>query len=123
MDRLLLAVVVSLLGACDRAAPPDTAFRAVDDGRVERGRVLMAHYQCGRCHAVPGVPAAAMPAAPTLLAFGRRSYIAGRLANGPANLQRWLQDPAAAVPGATMPRLGVSPTDARDIAAYLLSLE
>ena len=83
----------------------------------------MGHYQCGSCHAVPDVPAAAITAAPTLEHFGRRSYIAGQLPNSPETLQRWLLDPPAAVPGATMPRLGLSAQDARDIAAHLLSLE
>jgi cytochrome c len=119
----IAAAALALLAACDRPAAPDTAWRTVDGGRVDRGRALMTHYQCGSCHAVPDVPAAATATAPTLHAFGRRSYIAGQLPNGPDTLQRWLLDPPNAVPGATMPQLGLSPQDARDVAAYLLSLE
>lgn len=86
----------------------------------QRGRQLMAHYQCGRCHVATEVPAAAGRIGPPLDGFGQRSYIAGELPNTPDNLVRWLRDPQAAVPGAAMPRMGLSEADARDVAAYLL---
>src|SRR5687767_11130284 len=102
-----LALVPALLAGagCGPAAPVDQRFRSVPGGDPQRGRELMSQYQCGSCHAVPGVPGAAATAAPTLEGFGRRSYIAGKLPNGPLMLQRWLQDPPATVAGATMPRL------------------
>jgi cytochrome c len=56
-------------------------------------------------------------------AFGRRSYIAGHLPNRPDTLAQWIVAPAALVPGTAMPAMGVSPQDARDMAAYLLALE
>jgi cytochrome c2 len=87
---------------------------------IERGRALMAQYQCGRCHRAADVPGADGAAAPPLDDFGRRSYVAGTLPNLPGPLQRYLLDPAAAVPGTTMPDLGLQPADARDIAGYLL---
>jgi len=88
-------------------------------GDVERGRALMAQYQCGRCHAIPGVAGARGRLAVPLDAFGARSYIAGRIPNGRAALVRWIVDPAALVPGTLMPNLGVSATEAHDIATYL----
>jgi cytochrome c1 len=54
--------------------------------------------------------------------FARRAYIAGQLANQPDNLIRWLQDPQAVEPGTAMPKLGVVPQVARDMAAYLYTL-
>jgi cytochrome c2 len=42
--------------------------------------------------------------------------------NTDAQLQRWLVDPPALVPGTAMPAMGVTPADARDLAAYLRSL-
>jgi cytochrome c len=110
------------LGGCSDAEAPGSAYRTVPDGDPARGRVLMARYQCGRCHAVPGAPSASVTTGPSLDGFGRRSYIAGRVPNTPQTLQRWLQSPSAVVPGTAMPALGVSPADARDLAAYLLSL-
>jgi cytochrome c len=89
---------------------------------AERGRRLAERYHCGACHVIPGVPAARGRTAVSLAGFGRRSYIAGRLPNEPRLLERWLIDPAALVPGTAMPAMGVSPADARDMAAYLRSL-
>ncbi len=60
---------------------------------------------------------------PSLAGFGRRPYIAGTLQNDGANLVRWIRDPQAIEPGTVMPRLGVSETEARDIAAHLTALQ
>lgn len=60
---------------------------------------------------------------PTLEAFGRRSYIAGRIPNQGDNLARWIVEPSALVFDTTMPSMGVSPAQARDMAAYLGSLK
>lgn len=84
---------------------------------------MLAQYQCGSCHAIPGVPIAQAAVGPPLTSFGRRSYIAGHLPNRPDMLTHWIVAPAALVPGTTMPAMGVSPADARDMAAYLLALE
>lgn len=91
-------------------------------GDAERGRKLLAQYQCGSCHTIPGVAAAAGTRASTLQSFGLRSYIAGRVANRPESLARWIAQPHALVPGTPMPSMGVSAEDARDMAAYLLEL-
>ena len=119
----VLLLVAVLCAGCEPEVPLQQRLRQVDNADRDRGRTLMTHYQCGSCHATPGVPSAPAPVAPSLEGFGRRSYIAGRLPNDPATLQRWLQDPPALVPGTTMPRLGVTPADARDMAGYLLALE
>lgn len=91
-------------------------------GDPDRGAKLIAQYGCGSCHEVPGVNGANGLVGPPLTAFGKRSYIAGQLPNNAANLQRWIEDPQAVEPGTAMPNLGVTSIDARDIAAYLLSL-
>lgn len=88
-----------------------------------RGQQLLAQYQCGSCHAIPGVPAASGKLGPTLQAFGKRSYIAGQIPNRPDALIRWIVEPASLVPGTIMPSMGVSVADARAMAAYLGTLE
>lgn len=115
------AVVFATLGLRVRAPvvppPPD-----VPGGDVHRGRVAIQRYGCGACHIIPGVAGANSPAGPPLIQFGGRSVVGGRLPNTPANLIAWLQNPQAIAPGSAMPNLGVTEADARDIAAYLLSL-
>lgn len=107
------AVLAALVAACGGAHADS----------VERGRRLLAQYQCGSCHGIPGVPSAGGKLASSLEGFGRRSYIAGRIANRQDNLARWIEQPKAFVADTAMPSMGVSPADAREMAAYLLELK
>ena len=91
-------------------------------GEPERGRALMARYGCGSCHAIPGVRGARGVAGPPLLRFAQRTYIAGQRRNTPRNLVAWLQHPQHVEPGTEMPEMGVTPVDARDMAAFLYTL-
>lgn len=89
----------------------------------QRGRALLWQYQCGTCHAIPGVPASRGQLGPSLADWGSRSYIAGRLPNRPDVLVRWIVQPQALVPATPMPSMGVTPEDAEAMAAYLFSLQ
>jgi nucleoside-diphosphate-sugar epimerase len=60
---------------------------------------------------------------PPLGDIKERVYIAGRLTNTPEHLIDWIVDPRVADPKTAMPATGVSKSEARDIAAYLLSLQ
>jgi cytochrome c len=93
--------------------------RLTGDPADRHARELLARHHCGTCHVIPGVPAAQGRVAASLDAFGRRSYIAGRIPSGDEQLARWLVDPQALVPGTPMPAMGVSAGDARVMAAYL----
>ena len=108
--RIVAGLVASGLGAAACAAD------------AERGRRLLAQYQCGSCHVIPGVASATGRSAPPLAAFGKRSYIAGQAPNEGDALVRWIIKPTALVPQATMPAMGAGPVDARDMAAYLQRL-
>jgi cytochrome c len=114
-----MAFAVIAVGGCDNRFAADVGTGI----SVERGKRLVDQYQCGSCHAIPGIPAARGTAGPPLDAFGRRSYIAGHIPNKPELLAKWLVDPRAMIPSTTMPSMGVSPNDARDMAAYLHSLQ
>lgn len=121
---LLLIAAGWLASACQPGSDdPAAALTTVPGADLERGRRLMSHYQCGSCHRIDGEFAAQGQLGPPLGGFGRRSYIAGELPNTAALMQQWLLDPPALLPGTTMPRLGLSAADARDIAGYLLSLK
>lgn len=116
----LLCACAAVLAGCDSdlPAPPQVA-----GGDVARGRLLLAQYQCGSCHRIPGVDSAVGMTGPGLDSFGRRSYVAGFLPNYPDALVRWIVDPPAVKPGTAMPAMGVSAEDARHMAAYLYSLK
>ena len=109
---------LALLAGCGEHEAP----KQVDAGDPAQGQRLMAQYQCAACHTIPEVPGPAGNAGPPLEQFGRRSYIAGGIPNTPQNLTRWLDNPQAMKPGTAMPDLGVSPEEARHMAAYLLTL-
>jgi cytochrome c1 len=55
--------------------------------------------------------------------FSRRTYIAGELPNKPENLVRWVTSPQSVEPHTAMPNLGLTTQQARDVAAYLYTLE
>lgn len=99
-----------------QTAPPS---RPAD---IERGRLALTQFACHACHMIPDITGSEVFVGPPLDAFGKRKYIAGVLPNGNDNLQRWIRDPHAITPNTAMPTLGVGERDARDMAAYLLSL-
>ncbi len=131
--RWSLALVAVALGALAAACgqtylvqpavqSPSGVARQVPGGDAARGKEAIVRYGCGACHTIPGVSGATALVAPSLADFGERAYIAGWVPNTPDNLVRWVQDPPAMKPGTPMPNLGVTPADARDIAAYLYTL-
>lgn len=78
---------------------------------------------CGACHIIPGVRNARGLAGPPLDHMGKRIFIAGMLRNTRANMARWLLAPQSIVPGNAMPQMGLTEPEARDIAAYLATLQ
>ncbi|MGW9063557.1 c-type cytochrome [Achromobacter animicus] len=110
----------------DDGQPPEkpqaNAQVAARVGDARAGRDALQQYLCVTCHAIPGVPGAWNYVGPSLDQMGERPYIAGVLPNTPANMERWLRNPPAVKPGTAMPDLGVSEQDARDIAAFLRTL-
>jgi putative membrane protein len=109
-----------MLGGCDLAesTPKEATF-----GNAARGAELIKQNGCGGCHIIPGIRRADGLVGPPLNHMGKRVYIAGLLRNTPANMIRWLRDPQGVVPGNAMPDMGLSEDQARDIAAYLSTLE
>lgn len=114
--KLLIAVLICLTQTGCSAADART-------DEVERGRRLLAQYQCGSCHSIPGVDSARGSVAQPLAQWRRRSYIAGRIPNHRGPLAQWIVSPQSLVPGTAMPSMGVSQADAVAMAAYLFTLE
>jgi putative membrane protein len=110
------SALLLLLTACGPVTPPEP--KAID-GDPARGRRAIAAYGCGACHVVPGVPGARGRVGPSLAGLADRPYVAGRLVNVTPSLVDWVRHPRRIDPQTIMPDLGVTETDARDIAAFL----
>jgi cytochrome c2 len=95
---------------------------ALTGGIVARGETAFEAYGCGACHAVRGVPQATGKVGPPLDGVGGRAILAGRLANNPDNMMRWIRDPRGVDPQTAMPPLGLTRAQARDISAFLYTL-
>ena len=104
-----------------RTAAPAVAPRLLGDAK--RGRLALTQYACSACHTIPGITGSSPQVGPPLTGLARRSLIAGKLANTPDNLVRWLRHPQAVKPLTAMPDLGVTEEHARDMAAYLATLQ
>ena len=88
-------------------------------GDPRRGAALFIQYGCGSCHSLAAVRTAVGNVGPPLDGIATRVFVAGKLANNPENMERWIRDPQHVSPGTAMPNLGVGEQDARDITAFL----
>jgi cytochrome c1 len=116
--RAAAAAAALLMTACEPAPPQPVRYT----GDVAAGRAALQARDCGVCHRIPGVRGADGRVGPPLAEFGKRIYVAGRFPNTEPILMRWIMDPPALERTTAMPALGVSEQEARDMAAYLLSL-
>lgn len=115
----LVMTLVALTG-CENE--PSTRWQ-VAGGDVESGARMIEFYGCGSCHHIPGINGADGVVGPPLDFWGRRGLIAGTLPNNPDNLIRWIMDPHTIEPGTAMPDVGATEAEARDMAAYLFTLD
>lgn len=119
IGRIVLLGTLGALAACGQAASPH--WPVVGD--TAQGKVWAGRMGCGSCHYIPGVQNADGLVGPPLTHFARRTIVAGVLANTPPNLVHWIKEPQAVVPGNAMPTQGLTEAQARDIAAYLYTLD
>lgn len=92
-------------------------------GDARRGAKALYQYACNACHTIPGVTGSSPQVGPSLAGMARRAMIGGRLANTPDNMVRWLRRTHEVDPRTAMPEMGLAEQDARDIAAYLATLD
>lgn len=119
--RTALAGLACALCGCELGQSP-RGYSLREIGNAQHGRELIASYGCGACHTVPGVRSARGMVGPPLYFFAQRTMIAGQLPNTPENLTHWIEHPRQIEPKTAMPELGVSASEAYDIAAYLYTL-
>jgi len=105
--------------------PPGTSSHASGSaqGDVAAGRRATERHLCATCHVIPGIVGANHHVGPPLAGVGRRAFIAGVLPNTRENMVRWLLQPQQVDPLSAMPAMGMSEQDARDIAAFLATLD
>ena len=106
----LIAATALLLAGCGGGTPSPK----------ENGRLLLQQFGCGECHAIPGVANARGTSGPSLARVHERAYLGGVLPNTPANMAQWIRDPRRFDPRTTMPAMGVTEGQARDMVEYLM---
>ncbi|MGH9406431.1 MAG: c-type cytochrome [Terriglobia bacterium] len=99
-----------------------TAAVQATGGNPAKGKADLVRYGCASCHSIPGVEGANGLVGPPLAGLRRRVYISVR-PHTPDNLMWWIEHPHQVNPKAAMPNTGVTPSDARYIAAYLYALK
>jgi cytochrome c2 len=116
-SHILTSLLALLFVACNRERGPSIS----DD--PTRGKEAIQRYGCNSCHNIPGVPGPKGMVGPPLDRMATRRFIAGKLPNNPQTMIQWLQNPPAFDAQSAMPNLGVTPSDSRDITAYLYTLK
>ncbi|HEX7705242.1 MAG TPA: cytochrome C [Thermoanaerobaculia bacterium] len=123
MRLLLLLVSFVLVSACGGGR----LYLEPEPGRGDaaRGKELAVLHECYDCHIIPGIDRKPGPGVPSSLAgLARRDRIvAKQVENTRDNLETYLQYPKKVAPRSLMPGLGDRPEAARDIAAYLVTLD
>lgn len=104
---------VNIMAESESAASPET------------GRALVASgaYGCQACHTIPGIRWPQGVVGPPLAGFALRPFIAGQLRNDRDTLAAFLHNPPALIPQTGMPNLGLALGQARQIAAFLHTLD
>jgi len=137
MPRLALTaadardIAAAIVPREEPAAPADVMKASERAGAdMGAGRKLLEMKGCGSCHAFTGVAplAASTPPAMDPKAFAKAYALApdlrtSRARSTPAKLVAWLLDPIAVKADSAMPKIPLTRSEARDIAAYLLAAE
>ncbi|AEG51018.1 cytochrome c class I [Sphingobium chlorophenolicum L-1] len=122
---LLAAGAIAGVGSLILLNDPDKGVAAAEvltGGIVARGKIAIERRQCAACHVIPGIAGAKGQVGPSLDGVASRRTIAGLLRNDADGMILWLRHPQAVAPGNAMPDMGLTDREARDIAAYLYSL-
>src|SRR5687767_12581653 len=86
-------------------------------------RQLITQYGCNVCHVIPGIEGVQGSLGPSLAGVASRPTLSeGAVPNSPANLARFIREPASLNPQTSMPPIGITDAEAETIAAYLLTL-
>lgn len=121
--RSVLVLALAAAGTGCIGGNTEPGYRTATGGDPERGAEAVRVFGCGACHRVPGIRQARGVVGPSLDEFARRTFIAGEFPNNSDNLMLWVMNPPSLSPRTAMPALGVSEAQARDLAAFLYTLD
>ncbi len=114
---MLLALLAT---ACaDKGGGP----REIAGADPARGLEVAERVGCAACHRSPGVEWPSGAAGPSLEGFGGSPLIAGRFPNQPDRLAQWVRNAPSMAPETGMPAMPITEAEARDVAAWLYTLE
>ncbi len=117
---ILLVPVLACMTACaDKREQP----RDLTGANAAAGLAVIERVGCAACHRIPGVDWPSGTVGGSLGGFADRSMIAGRFPNQPQTLAVWVRDAPSMSPATGMPAMPITPAEARDVAAYLYTLE
>jgi sulfur-oxidizing protein SoxX len=119
-SALLTAALCCSLSACaDNADAP----RSLSQADPAQGLKLIERHGCAACHVIPNIPWPQGRTGGSLDGIGGRPMIAGRLPNQPDMMTRFVRDAPSLLPDTGMPAMPLTEAEARDVAAYLYSLD
>jgi cytochrome c len=125
MNRAAIAALLILV-ACHPAEKkaPAPQQPQTPTANPQRGATLAAQYGCNVCHTVPGVDGPQGTLGPSLAKIGSQGTIAAGAVPVSADvLSRYIRNPQSVNQESAMPPVDMPEPDARDLAAYLLTLK
>ena len=121
--RSSLILVVPMLASLSACADKREQPRDLTGTDAAAGLAVIERVGCAACHRIPGVAWPNGTIGGSLDGFGDQSMIAGRFPNQPQTLAIWVRNAPSMAPATGMPAMPVTPAEARDVAAYLYTLE
>jgi cytochrome c len=119
---LAVSALVAGLCGCSGGGVDFAQGQKMTGGNPEAGKHAIVIHDCSSCHVIPGIEGDENVQGPPLSRWATRKTVAKEWSNTPANLENWIRHSEELRPGTTMKLMSVSEKDARDIAAYLFSL-
>ena len=119
VSMLVPWLLISMTACADKREQP----RELTGADAAAGLAVIERVGCAACHRIPGVDWPTGAVGGSLAGFADRSMIAGRFPNQPQALAVWVRNAPSMDPTTGMPAMPISPAEARDVAAYLYTLE
>ena len=122
----VLLFMATLLISCSQTFNYERGA-SMTGGDPQVGKEKIVLHDCHSCHEIPGIPVNRDRRGPSLKHWAKQSTIAKKWQNNAGNLEDFLQHPERMLHGSglksEMTMSSVKPADAKDIAAYLFSID